>query len=122
KEGIIAVTKKGKAGVEEINKIMNSLRDGNYKEIIGKKIKTIKDFKLSKELDIETGETKTIDLPSSDVIQFIFEDGTYITARPSGTEPKIKYYFCIIGKNSDEAEIKITNTMTEFEKFVDSLV
>lgn len=122
KEGIIAVTKKGKTGLEEITNIMKTLRDGNYKEVIGKKVEIEKDIKLSTEKNLITGKTEVIDLPKSDVIQYVLEDGTYITARPSGTEPKIKYYFCVIGKNEKDAEIKIEKTMKEFEKFIDSLV
>ncbi|MGL4308659.1 MAG: phospho-sugar mutase [Cetobacterium sp.] len=122
KEGIIAVTKKGKTGLEEIVKIMSSLRSYTGKEIIGKKINLIKDFELSTEKSLEDNKTMEINLPKSNVIQFVLEDGTYITARPSGTEPKIKYYFCIIEKTEKEAEEKIKNTMETFEKFVDSLV
>ncbi|MCJ8342547.1 MAG: phospho-sugar mutase [Cetobacterium sp.] len=122
KEGIIAVTKKGKSGVEEIEKIMTSLKNHREKTLLGKNILRIKDFEQSLEKNILTGEESVINLPKSNVIQFILEDGTYITGRPSGTEPKIKYYFCIIGKNSEDAEKKLKNTMEKFENLVDSLV
>lgn len=122
KEGIIAVTKKGKSGVEEIEKIMTSLKNHREKTLLGKNILRIKDFEQSFEKNILTGEESVINLPKSNVIQFILEDGTYITGRPSGTEPKIKYYFCIIGKNSEDAEKKLKNTMEKFENLVDSLV
>lgn len=122
KEGITAITKKGKSGVEEIGKIMDGLRNREHRDLIGKKVTVFRDFETHVERDFLTGEAKMLKLPKSNVIQFVLEDGTYITARPSGTEPKIKYYFCVVGKTSDEADAKLVQAMKEFEKFVDSMI
>ena len=84
-EETVAITKQGKDGLEEIGRIMENLRTHEHKEVAGKKVECYKDFKLQVEKNMKTGETSKIDLPKSDVIQFILEDGTYVTARPSGT-------------------------------------
>ena len=107
REGILAITKKGRDGVEAIAKIMSDLRENVKDELLGKKIIEKRDFKLGYK-----------DLPKSDVIQFILDDNTYITARPSGTEPKIKYYFCVVDSTEEKADQKLAKTMKEFEAFV----
>lgn len=108
REGIIAVTKKGKDGVAAISKIMNSLRENVTDSLIGQNVVSKRDF--------NTGYNG---LPKSDVIQFVLEDNTYITARPSGTEPKIKYYFCVVGTTEKDADEKLAKAMETFEAFVD---
>ncbi|MGL4425466.1 MAG: phospho-sugar mutase [Cetobacterium sp.] len=107
REGIIAVTKKGKDGVEAISKIMSSMRTDVNDSLIGQKVISKRDF--------NTGYNG---LPKSDVVQFVLEDNTYITARPSGTEPKIKYYFCVVGSTEKEANEKLAKAMKDFEAFV----
>lgn len=108
REGIIAITKKGKDGVEAISKIMSNLRANVSNSLLGKEVVSKRDFSLGYE-----------GLPKSDVIQFVLEDNTYITARPSGTEPKIKYYFCVVGKTEIEANEKLMKTMEDFQAFID---
>ena len=108
REGIIAITKKGKDGVEAIGKIMSTLRANVSESLLGKTVISKRDFSLGYE-----------GLPKSDVIQFVLEDNTYITARPSGTEPKIKYYFCVVGKTEIEANEKLMKTMEDFQAFID---
>ncbi len=93
KEKLISITKKGKEGMEEINNMMNKFRNHPPAHIDGVELAVIKDYKLSMEKYLKTGTEKLIDLPKSNVIQFILEDGSIITMRPSGTEPKIKFYF-----------------------------
>ncbi|MGL5355267.1 MAG: phospho-sugar mutase [Cetobacterium sp.] len=107
REGIVAVTKKGKDGVEAISKIMTSLRTNVNESLIGQTVISKRDF--------NTGYNG---LPKSDVVQFVLEDNTYITARPSGTEPKIKYYFCVVGSTEKEADEKLAKAMESFESFV----
>ena len=70
---------------------------------------------------MKTGTTSKIDLPKSDVIQFILEDGTYVTARPSGTEPKIKYYICVVDRVKEKSLAKLEDIKTGFQAYVDSL-
>jgi phosphoglucomutase len=92
KEKLIALTKKGKSGAEEIKALMDKYRSNPPTTLGGSKVKTIKDYQNSISTNISTGETSKIDLPASNVLQFYTEDGSIISARPSGTEPKIKYY------------------------------
>ena len=118
KEGIISVTKGGKEGVAEIQGIMEKLRANPPKEMAGVKAVTLKDFELQVETNIATGEKIAINLPKSNVIQVILEDGTYITARPSGTEPKIKYYFGVNAKNEALVEEKMETMKKAFLEIV----
>jgi phosphoglucomutase len=92
KEKLISITKKGKSGAEEIQAMMSNFRKTPPATLGGAKVATIKDYLNSEEKDLATGATKAIDLPKSNVLQFFTEDGSIISARPSGTEPKIKFY------------------------------
>lgn len=120
-EETVSITKQGKSGIEEIGKIMENLRNKEHTEICGRKVATYKDFKLQVEKDMATGATKEIALPKSDVIQFILEDGTYVTARPSGTEPKIKYYICVVDSTKEKSLAKLDEIKNGFQAYVDSL-
>jgi len=95
KEELLSITKKGKEGLEEIKQMMADFRKKPPIEINNSKVICIKDYLLQKTTNCITGKTETIDLPISDVLQFFTEDGTKISVRPSGTEPKIKYYFAV---------------------------
>ena len=118
KEGIISVTMGGKEGVSQIQGIMEKLRANPPKEINGVKAVTLKDFELQAETDIVTGAKTEIKLPKSNVIQVILEDSTYITARPSGTEPKIKYYFGVNAKTESLVEEKMESMKKAFTEIV----
>ncbi len=91
-EKLISITKKGKSGAEEILEMMKNFRENPPVSLGGSDIVTIKDYKSAEEKNVKTGEVSEIELPSSNVLQFITEDGAIISARPSGTEPKIKFY------------------------------
>ena len=93
KEDLLSITKKGKEGLEEIKQMMVNYRKNPPKEINGSKVIGIKDYLLHEAKDFITGITEKIELPTSDVLQFFMEDGSKVSVRPSGTEPKIKYYF-----------------------------
>ena len=95
KEQLISVTKKGKTGAEEIEKMMVDYRRNPPVNINNSKVVNIRDYLTLREKDLVTGKEKVIDLPKSNVLQFILEDGSRISVRPSGTEPKIKYYFSV---------------------------
>lgn len=97
KEKLLSVTKKGKAGAEEIAGLMNRYRTQPPSQLDGIPVVSLKDYKTKVEKDLRSGAEKAIELPSSDVLQFFLEDGSKITVRPSGTEPKIKFYFGIKG-------------------------
>lgn len=98
KEDLFSVTKKGKEGAKAIKAMMEKLRDNAPEIIGGVKLVEIKDYKSSTARKLKTGVQSVIDLPKSDVLQFILEDGSKISVRPSGTEPKIKFYFGVKGK------------------------
>ena len=92
-ERLISVVKKGKAGAEEIQQMMADYRSNPPKQINGSDIVMIKDYQASICKDVKKGTESVIDLPKSNVLQFFTEDGSKVSVRPSGTEPKIKYYF-----------------------------
>ncbi len=98
KEKLVSLTKKGISGTEEIKAMMAKFRNTPPTEIEGEKVVEIRDYKVSEARNLVTGETKVIDLPKSDVLQFFTESGSKISIRPSGTEPKIKFYFSMKGK------------------------
>jgi phosphoglucomutase len=95
KEHLISITKKGKTGAEEIQKMMVDYRRNPPANINNSKVVEIRDYLALREKDLVTGKEKVIDLPKSNVLQFFLEDGSRISVRPSGTEPKIKYYFSV---------------------------
>lgn len=95
KESLISVTKKGKDGAEQIQALMTDFRHHPPKEMNGVAVKKIVDVKQSTVLHVDSGKTDKLDVDKSNVIQFYLADGSKISARPSGTEPKIKYYFSV---------------------------
>ena len=105
KEDLLSITKKGKEGLEEIKQMMVNYRQNPPTEINGSKVVYIKDYLLQETKDSITGKTTKISLPVSDVLQFFMEDGSKVSVRPSGTEPKIKYYFAVCGKLTDIKDI-----------------
>jgi len=98
KEKLVSLTKKGISGTEEIKAMMARFRTTPPTEIGGEKVVEIRDYKTLEAKDLVTGKTTPIDLPKSDVLQFFTETGSKISIRPSGTEPKIKFYFSMKGK------------------------
>lgn len=97
-DSLLSIVKKGKKGDEEIREIMRNLRSKTPKKLGSYKVKKILDYQLGQAKNIISGEFTKIKLPKSNVLQFIMENNDRITVRPSGTEPKIKYYFNVIGK------------------------
>ncbi|MDZ7756859.1 phospho-sugar mutase [Rhodohalobacter sp.] len=104
KEELISIKKAGKKGAEEIQKIMDGLRHQAPESFAGQKVVTVKDYMHLTETDVETGRVNSIDFPASNVLQFITEGGYIISARPSGTEPKIKFYISVNGKLTDKSQ------------------
>ncbi|MBQ2187024.1 MAG: phospho-sugar mutase [Bacteroidales bacterium] len=93
REKLVSLTKKGISGIEEIKKMMLQFRTNPPKNLLGSKITEIRDYKLGVCKDMNFGVETVINLPKSDVLQFFTEDGIKVSVRPSGTEPKIKFYF-----------------------------
>lgn len=97
-DSLLSIVKKGKKGDEEIREIMSNLRSKTPKKLGSYKVKKILDYQLGQSKNIISGEFTEIKLPKSNVLQFIMENNDRITVRPSGTEPKIKYYFNVAGE------------------------
>jgi phosphoglucomutase len=95
KESLISITRKGKAGAEEIQQMMKELRANPPKTIQGSPVTKLYDYQSSEVTDLASGVKEKLDFPKSNVLQFTTEDGTKVSARPSGTEPKIKFYFSV---------------------------
>jgi len=98
KEDLLSMTKKGKSGNEEIKQMMVDYRSNPPKEIAGSKVVCIKDYQLQTSTNLQTGAVEDINLPKSNVLQFFTADGSKVSVRPSGTEPKIKFYFGVKGE------------------------
>ncbi|HTF16527.1 MAG TPA: phospho-sugar mutase [Chryseolinea sp.] len=107
KEQLLNVTKKGQQGEQEIKAMMQKFRTNPPSEIIGSKVTHLLDYQSLKEKDLVAGGEKRLDFPASDVLQFYLADGTKVSVRPSGTEPKIKFYISV------KTELK---SRGEFEK------
>jgi len=109
KEDLISITKKGMDGQQQIAAMMESYRKNPPKTINGSAVVKLLDYELQKGKNLQTAEEWKIELPKSNVLQFVLADDTLISARPSGTEPKIKFYFSINDKLTSAAEFDAMN-------------
>ncbi len=110
KEGLVSVVRKGKSGAEEIQQMMRDYRSNPPVEIDGEKVVCIKDYQTHESKDLLSGKITTLDLPKSNVLQFFTDHGNKVTVRPSGTEPKIKFYFGVKGELCCKGSFDQTNT------------
>lgn len=120
KEKLVSVTKKGKSGAEEIKAMMERFRNNPPATLGGSKVTTLKDYELRVSTDIASGTRSDIELPESDVLQFFTEDGSIISARPSGTEPKIKFYCSVKTSLADKAAYEAASA--ELDAKVDAIM
>ena len=109
KEHLISITKKGMDGQQQIADMMAGFRNNPPKVLAGSEVVELLDYDLSKGKNLKTGEEWQLKLPKSNVLQFVLADGSKISARPSGTEPKIKFYFSIKTKLKSAAEFDKTS-------------
>ena len=116
KEHLIAITKKGMDGAAEIKKMLSDMRNNPLTMIDGEKVESLSDYQASTKKNIITGEVTTIDLPKSNVLIYQTESGTRIAARPSGTEPKIKFYFSV------KTSLDNTENAEKIEKELDAKI
>ncbi|MCR9253433.1 MAG: phospho-sugar mutase [bacterium] len=94
-EFLVSITKKGKTGAEEIQTMMANMRATPPTQLAGSAVESVIDYQSGSMKNMKSGSEETIDFPKSNVLQYLTEDGTKISARPSGTEPKIKFYFSV---------------------------
>ncbi|GBF19004.1 MULTISPECIES: phospho-sugar mutase [Arenibacter] len=106
KEKLISLTKKGMSGAEEIKQMMIDFKDNPVESIDGSKVVVVEDYNTATSKNVLTGKVTPIDIPKSNVLIYITEDGTKMAARPSGTEPKIKFYFSINTELKNAADYK----------------
>ncbi|MBR4677595.1 MAG: phospho-sugar mutase [Bacteroidales bacterium] len=116
RESLVNVVKEGKSGAEEIQKMMDDYRNDPPAVINDSNVVMIKDYLTQKASNIIDGTDENIDLPKSNVLQFFLEDGTKISVRPSGTEPKIKFYFGV------KESVKDITKLEETEKTADAKI
>ncbi len=107
KEGLETMTLKGKDGAKQINDMMTKMRENPPKELAGLKVLAVRDYKEDTRKDLSTGEMTKTGLPSSNVLYYELSNNSWCCVRPSGTEPKIKFYFGVVGENLQDGEAKL---------------
>ena len=107
KEGIKSLTLKGIEGIEKIQQIMSAFRNNTPTEFAGVAVTWARDYKTKTFKNLKTGQTQEDTLPVSDVLHYTLEDGAWICVRPSGTEPKLKFYYGVRGSSIEDADAKI---------------
>ena len=117
KEGQYSITMKGIEGAKEISALMERLRKNPPKEFGAWKVEEFRDYKTGETLNLQTGEKNTTGLPESNVLYFALDDDSWCCARPSGTEPKIKFYMGVKGKDLADAQQK-EDALTEAVKLI----
>ncbi|MCY1536737.1 Phosphoglucomutase [compost metagenome] len=110
KEELVSITKKGKTGAEEIKAMMERFRINPPASLGGSPVIQLRDYEQNKDTNVLSGSSKELGFPKSDVLQFITADGSVISARPSGTEPKIKFYCSVNTPLKSKADFKSTDT------------
>jgi phosphoglucomutase len=117
-ERLISITKKGRSGAQEIADMMTALRNDPPKNLAGSPVIIAIDHGKATQTDLRTGATHSTELPASNVLQFITEAGDKVSARPSGTEPKIKFYFSVRTTTGDSHAA----TKAELERKIDTFI
>ncbi|MGD7024739.1 phospho-sugar mutase [Rossellomorea vietnamensis] len=122
KEDLHSLTLKGKDGAEQIQSILTHFRAEPLQEINGIEVVSIEDYKTSLRSDIQNQTEESISLPKSNVIKYFLADGSWVCLRPSGTEPKIKFYFSVIGDSLEGSEAKLSSIKSSLISKVDTVV
>lgn len=121
KDGVQSVTMKGIEGLAKIQEIMTTLRTNPPKEICGYQVTSFRDYQADTITDIATGDVKPTGLPKSNVLYFDMTDNVWMCVRPSGTEPKIKFYFGVVGDSLEDADKKAGEMVKAVQKLVDAM-
>ena len=122
REGLKSLTLKGKQGAEQISAILTSFRNDPPKQMAGKQITQAEDYSTGKRTVFAGHREENIDLPKSNVLKYFLEDGSWFCLRPSGTEPKVKFYFAVKGTSLQDSEQRLAALSDAVMKTVDSIV
>ena len=122
KDDVKAIGLSGIEGLQKIQNIMNTLRENTPEEIGGYKVLSARDYKLDTIKDMQTGEVTPTGLPNSNVLYYDLSDNAWLCARPSGTEPKIKFYFGVVGTSLEDADQKSAALAESVTKMIDSML
>ncbi len=118
-EGLVSVTKKGVSGAKAIQHLLEQIRVEPLKEIAGIKVLSQEDYLNSTRSFVDGRESEQIFLPKSNVVKYFLADGSWVCVRPSGTEPKIKYYFAVIGQSEEDGMAKLEALKSDFSGKMD---
>ncbi|TWK86989.1 Phosphoglucomutase [Bacillus paralicheniformis] len=122
REGLKSLTLKGKEGAEQIAVILSTFREQPPLSIAGKDVVSAEDYLTGKRMLLKENKTETIDLPTSNVLKYFLEDGSWFCLRPSGTEPKVKFYFAVKGPTNEDSEALLHQLTDEVMKKIDDIV
>ena len=120
-EALESLTLKGKSGMAEIEKIMDYFGSADFSNGFPQAIAVVEDYSTGEVVQHETGMTHQLDLPKSNVLKFITSDNSWFCIRPSGTEPKIKFYFAVKGETKDDSDTRLINLKNTIMKVVETL-
>ncbi|MEG7335305.1 phosphoglucomutase [Bacillus sp. 0102A] len=122
REGLKSLTLKGKQGAEQIEAILASFRQNPPQKMAGKQVVTAEDYAVSKRMLLTENKEEAIGLPTSNVLKYFLEDGSWFCLRPSGTEPKVKFYFAVKGTSLEDSEKLLAALSDDVMKTVDEIV
>lgn len=120
RESLVSVTKKGIDGAREINALLEDLRKQPIQALAGIPVVSIEDYETQNRIFVDLGTDEKIELPQSNVIKYFLKDGSWVCVRPSGTEPKVKYYFGITAETQQESDEKLELLKESFLEEVNS--
>lgn len=121
-EGMSSLTLKGKEGSEQIANIMDAIRSNPLKEIAGIKVEQVENYLTSERMLMAEARKETIDLPQENMMKFILEQNAWVCLRPSGTEPKIKCYYGVCGKDKEDSEAKLTSLKETMDQIISDIL
>lgn len=121
-EGMSSLTLKGKEGSEQITKIMDKIRSNPLQEIAGIKVEQVENYLTSERILMAEARKETIDLPQENMMKFILEEDAWVCLRPSGTEPKIKCYYGVRGKDKEDSEAKLASLKETMDQIISDIL
>jgi phosphoglucomutase len=122
REGLKSLTLKGKEGAEAIQSILAQFRNEPLKQLGGISVVAYEDYLTREKIDVQTGQKEPLHLPKSNVLKYFLEDGSWVCLRPSGTEPKVKFYFGVVGETLEASDQKLKQYMDEMMEKIDQML